>query len=622
MSLPFRPEADLIDARARLRSLVDEVLDKLRRGVLPDAAERQHVDCKEEAGRRGVGGILLSGSPQNLAAADQLAAEVACLANTPGGGALVVGVEDRTGALLGARLDEEWLRHRIYERVEVAPAIEVRMADGVRLLVLYVPEAREPVEDPDGKLRWRTGGHCAPVDRAEWWLHRQERAGGDPMAAVTERTLADVAPGAVVVARRYLAVAEEPADAGAAEGTDADLLRRLGVLRPDGWLTQAGALVLCPSDRTFLALTVLDVEGGDVLASPPDLSGLSLLEQVAAVDGRLETINTAVTLRGGFSEHLVRRLPPRALREAVLNGVVHRDWLQPESVAVTWVEADSALQVVSPGGFVGGVSADNALTQRYARYPALADLFRALRLVDKQGMGVDRMYREMIALGHRPPTLVEEPGPRVRARLVGGQPVVPVMNLLSRIVPPIRRRDVRVALIVYTLLHEPFVAAAGLTRVLQRTESEAAEALETAAECLVGERPLLTRYKDVWMLSKAAFSVVEDAANDRAGLRRRGVLNYRRPNSALEIARRWLARHERFTSGDHATLTGLTQVGALRQLERLERDGVLIRGDEVGRNAHFVAGPRMPRQNMPSGDDAAVLSDSAATVRESEEGAG
>ncbi|MGH3979664.1 MAG: ATP-binding protein [Pseudonocardiaceae bacterium] len=101
-------------------------------------------------------------------------------------------------------------------------------------------------------------------------------------------------------------------------------------------------------------------------------------------------------------------------REAIVNGLVHRDWLQPDPVTVTWVQADSAAQIISPGGFVGGVTADTLLTQRYARHPALADLFQALRLVEKQGLGLDRMYREMVVLGHRPPVIVEEGGPPKR----------------------------------------------------------------------------------------------------------------------------------------------------------------------------------------------------------------
>jgi ATP-dependent DNA helicase RecG len=278
------------------------------------------------------------------------------------------------------------------------------------------------------------------------------------------------------------------------------------------------------------------------------------------------------------------------VREAVLNGLAHRDWMLPEPVVITWVQEDSAMQVVSPGGFVGGITAETVLTQRHARHPALTDLFRALGLVDKQGLGVDRMYREMVALGHRPPIIVEEGGPRVRLRLVGGQPVVPVMALAGRIEPAIRRRDVRVALIVDDLLHHPFTTADRMVKVLQRSAPEAAEALDTAAECRVGSSSLLTRFKDVWTLSEAAVKVVESAAP--ADTRRAyGVLPYRRPEDPTGVVRSWLASHERITSGDYARLTGLTQAGSLNHLDRLVGDGLLVRGQGMGRNAHFLSGP-------------------------------
>lgn len=114
-------------------------------------------------------------------------------------------------------------------------------------------------------------------------------------------------------------------------------------------------------------------------------------------------------------------------------------------------------------------------------------------------------------------------------------------------------------------------------RRLQRTPSEAAEALDTAVDCRVEARPLLARHKGVWVLSAAALGIVEGAA-PRSRLRRRGVLPYRRPDDPLEVVRRWLATQHRITSGDHALLTGLTQTGALNLLERLVEDGVLVRG--------------------------------------------
>lgn len=595
MTSPFRPQSDLVEARGVLRRMVDTVLGGLASGVLPSAAERQQVDIKEEAGRRGAGGVLLPGQVENLAAATQLADEVACFANTPGGGALVVGVEDRTGDLLGTALDPEWLRHRIYERVDIAPVVEQRDVKGVRLLVLYVAAAQDPVEDTSGRIRWRVGTHCTPVDRAEWWQNRQGQVGYDSMAISTDRTVTDVSPGAVVIARKYLRAADPAGSAGIDSATD--LLRRIGVLLPDGRLTQAGALVFCSADRTYLSVTVLDVDGGDVVSTPPDLRGSSLLEQLSATEDRLDPLNSEVVLRGSFAEIPVRRLPTAALREAILNGLVHRDWNLPDPVTVTWVQADSALQVVSPGGFVGGVTAETVLTQRFARHPALADVFRALGLVEKQGLGVDRMYREMVALGHRPPVIVEDPGPRVRTRLVGGEPVIPVMALTTRIEPTVRRKDVRVALVVDTLLREPFTTPQRMALVLQRTPSEAEEALDTAAECRVYTRPLLARHKNIWMLSPAALNVVE-TSGPRARLRSRGVLPYRRPDDPLDVVRQWLAVHDRITSGDHALLTGLTQPGALNQLDRLVAEGFLVRGTGRGRNAHFISGSGLTRDNV------------------------
>lgn len=52
--LPFHPEPDLVEARATIRQAVNAVLAKLQTGVLPDDAELEHVDIKEEAGAEAV----------------------------------------------------------------------------------------------------------------------------------------------------------------------------------------------------------------------------------------------------------------------------------------------------------------------------------------------------------------------------------------------------------------------------------------------------------------------------------------------------------------------------------------------------------------------------------------
>lgn len=512
------------------------------------------------------------------------------MANTPGGGALILGIDDRSGDLLGAVVDADWLRQRIFGRIDVAPWIEERIVDGIRLLILYVAEAREPVE-VDSVIRWRVGDQCQRVDRAEWWLRRQDVAGFDPMAAATTRTARDITPGSDAAARSIPPMSSEPIPPEV--DSTASLLTWLGVLRPDGRLSQAGALLFCASDRAYLELAVWDVEGGEVIAFHRAMSGQSLIEQIVELETRLDTLNTSITVRDGFREDSVRRLPPRAVREAVLNAVIHRDWHQAEPVRVTWIQEDSTLVVTSPGGFVDGVTPENALTRQRARHPALADAFRALRLVEKQGMGIDRMTREMVVLGHRPPLLEQLETPAVRVRLRGGAPALPVLDVVSRIRPRVRQADVRVALILYTLLHRPFVTETALQPILQRSIDECADALAAAAECRVDGRPLIVGVKDMWMLSPTVLEVVEHRADrEFAGLRGRGILWYRRPDEPRVVVDHWLETHERITSGDYATMTGYTQQTALSHLDRLVDAGHLERGEGRGRNAHFRAGRR------------------------------
>lgn len=581
---------DPVEARATLRRHVDEVLERLAAGTGPSKVETEKVDLKEEAGRRDRSGGLLPGSSANPAAAEKLAREVRCFANTPGGGAIVLGVDDKTHALLGTVLDPEWLRQRLDALTGIAPAVEEQMVAGARLLVILIGESTEPVEDSDQRLRWRVGDECKTVDRSEWWNHRAGRIGVDQMAASTARRLGDIGPGALSVARFYLEQGDEP---DAAAGDDAQLLTRLGVLRPDGTLSQAGVLVLCPSSRPMIELSRLDVAGGDVTFRYTHPTGLSLLEALREVERALDTINGTRPASRGFVESGQRTLPVRAVREAVLNHLTHRDWMQQEATAVRWIDADDTLEVTSPGGFTGGVTPSNVLTTRHSRYPALADLFRALRLVDRQGVGVPRMYQTMLAGGHRTPVLEELPGPRVRTTLAG-RPLLPVLaGLLGSIEPAPRRRDVHVAVLLNALLRRPFLSLEQASSVLQRSPGSAELALAAVEDCRVGSAPLLVRCSAGWRLNGR---IAADAVRGAYGaVPASGELLWYRSGGAAtarRVAELWLAEFPRVSSGDIATLTGMAQPNVSVTLSNLAAAGdVVARGPGKGRAAHFVRAP-------------------------------
>ena len=574
---------DLGERHRELLCEVEQLLRQVELGETRLIKETQNVDFKEEAGRRNRDGSLQPGETTNTTAAAKLANEVACQANTPRGGALILGVDDKTLQVLGTELDAGWLRQRIYSAVDIAPFIEERHLNGQRLLVLYVAESSEPVPDTGGNLRWRVNDNCMPVDRTEWWLKREEAGGFDIMARKSNATLDEVSPAAMKIARRYLFAgmqSELPEDS-----TDTAVLQAIGALRPQHALTRAARLLFCPAQRSLLTLTVFDVPGGNVVNFFQADPETSLIEQLSAIEQRIDAINHSTVVPSGFSENKVRNVPPRAVREAILNGLIHRDWNTSEPTEVVWIDFDATLSVKSPGGFTGEVNADNLLTSRHSRYPALADLFRALKLVDKQGVGVDRMYQSMITLGHLPPIFKQVAGPAVSCTLVGGKPVIPMMELVNRIEPPPRRSDVRIAIILNELLHEPFTTREQLARRLQTDQLSTDVALRAAASSTISAKPLIQEYKNAWILSDEAYAAANKARKD---FHASEFLNYAGHDrqTAARVTAKWLEHHGSITSGDLIQLIRVSRPTALSILNELT--GSLLEKTGAGRTTQFV----------------------------------
>ena len=227
-----------------LEMLVEQALRRLSEGEPPSRIEVERVDVKEEPGRRGDGGTVSPGERKNEQAASYLAEEMACMANTPGGGALIVGIAD-DGARIGTQLDADWLRHRIWELTSNKLTITARAAnlDGCRILILACVEALDPVRY-GGKLKWRVGANCVDVDPVDWRSRMLERIGFDWSDQPSGRTLNDVSPAACEVARHYLRESDgDESGVDLANATDADLLRRLNLVKDSHRLTNAGSLL-------------------------------------------------------------------------------------------------------------------------------------------------------------------------------------------------------------------------------------------------------------------------------------------------------------------------------------------------------------------------------------------
>lgn len=91
----------------------------------------------------------------------------------------------------------------------------------------------------------------------------------------------------------------------------------------------------------------------------------------------------------------------RAIREAVLNAVSHRDYRLAGSVFVR--QYPRRLELVSPGGFPAGVTQDNILWRQAPRNRRIAEAFAKCGLVERSGQGVNLMFEASIREGKATP---------------------------------------------------------------------------------------------------------------------------------------------------------------------------------------------------------------------------
>jgi len=131
-----------------------------------------------------------------------------------------------------------------------------------------------------------------------------------------------------------------------------------------------------------------------------------LVEQ--ALDFVQRNTRRVVRTEGG---RRVERLayPPDALREGIVNALIHRDYLFTSSDIQLAVYSDR-LEIISPGRLPNGITPDHMKTgTRAARNQILKDVMRDYRYLEHMGMGVPRkIIKGMREHNGTEPDLVEE----------------------------------------------------------------------------------------------------------------------------------------------------------------------------------------------------------------------
>ena len=171
--------------------------------------------------------------------------------------------------------------------------------------------------------------------------------------------------------------------------------------------THAGIILIGTDPRYFLPgnyIQYLKYNGIDLAPQPVDkvFSGnlVSVLKQIEEFI-EVNIVKNKPIRTEGMREDNVPNYPFWALRELLMNAIMHRDY---ESNAPIYInEFDNRIEIINPGGLYGQARPENFPNASDYRNPILAEALKVLGYVNKYNFGVRHSQKLLSENGNPAP---------------------------------------------------------------------------------------------------------------------------------------------------------------------------------------------------------------------------
>lgn len=165
-------------------------------------------------------------------------------------------------------------------------------------------------------------------------------------------------------------------------------MKNLGIISDDEIYTNMGLLL---SEQCKHSIKIAIFQGNDksVFKDRKEFQG-SLIEQLNNAYKAIDFYNGTKATFNELIRTDERDYPEEAIREALLNAIVHRDYSFSGSTIIN-IYSDH-LEIISLGGLVPGLSLDAAmLGASQPRNEKLANLFYRMKLIEAYGTGISKI---------------------------------------------------------------------------------------------------------------------------------------------------------------------------------------------------------------------------------------
>jgi len=165
-------------------------------------------------------------------------------------------------------------------------------------------------------------------------------------------------------------------------------MKTLGIQDNDGLYTNLGLLL---SDQCIHNIKVACFEGNNknIFKDRREFSG-SLLKQLSDSFEYIDLFNKTKATFSGLTRIDNRDYPPEAIREALINSIVHREYSFSGSTLINIF--DDRIEFISLGGLVPGLALEDIMIGvSQCRNEKLANIFYRLNLIEAYGTGISKI---------------------------------------------------------------------------------------------------------------------------------------------------------------------------------------------------------------------------------------
>lgn len=327
-------------------------------------------------------------------------------------GYLLIGVRD-DGSLSGLSVTDQLLLNlaaiRSDGNVNFPPVMVVSkfgLQGGDVAVVEVLPSDMPPVRYK-GRVYIRVGPRKAIANEQEERILSERRTAAvrsfDARPCV-EAKLEDLALGQFDAYRR------EAVDAETIAANQRDIEQQLASLRmydlERACPTFAGILLFGKNPRFFLPgayIQYLKLPGMDLTDIPEDQAEISgdLNSMLRELELRVKSfVQTSMHKINALEERLLPDYPEWALRELLMNAVMHRNY--ESNTPVRFYVFSDHIEILNPGGLYGEATASNFPTRNSYRNPVIAEAMKSLGFVNRFGYGVQRAQDLLKEYGNPP----------------------------------------------------------------------------------------------------------------------------------------------------------------------------------------------------------------------------